>query len=97
MTQAIESQYYCIGSRIHVPLEMTYFRMLGAFHIHNVIGAGDMYEVCVTFASDISAWTRNFNQYFFTAENMNEIISTNAPETYTNFDQGIMWYTKLIE
>lgn len=68
MTQAIESQYYCIGSRIHVPLEMTYLRMLGAFHIHNVIGAADMYEVCVTFASDVSAWTRNFNQYFFTAE-----------------------------
>lgn len=55
MTQAIESQYYYIGSTIHVPIEMTYFKMLGMFYIHNVIGSGIMYEVCVTFASNVSA------------------------------------------
>lgn len=64
--------------------------MLEMFYIHNVIGVGDMYKVCVAFAKDISARKRNFNQYpFCTARKMSEVISTKAQEIYTNFDQGI--------
>ena len=28
---------------------------------------------------------------------MSEVISTKAPETHTNFNQGITWYNKLID
>lgn len=75
------------------------------FHIHTVTGVGDMAEIRVTFAKDILKWERSFNQYpFCTAENMNEAIGTKAeeiclraPEIYTNFNQSIMWYNKLID
>lgn len=77
---------------------MTYFRTLEMFYKHNVLGAGNMYKVCVTFTEDVSAWKRNFNQFpFCTAENMSEVISTKASETYTNLNQDIIWYNKLID
>lgn len=77
---------------------MTYFRTLEMFYKHNVLGAGNMYKVCVTFTEGVSAWKRNFNQFLSALlKNMSEVISTKAPKTYTNFNQGIIWYNKLID
>lgn len=75
------------------------------FYIHDVIGVGDIYEIGVTFAKDILEWERSFSQYpFCTAENINEVIATEAeetclwaPEVYTNVNQSIRWYNKLID